>query len=52
MNVKGSIQVEKQNENFWSNVPKLTKKEYYRDLSDLGYDPLNQLPIGAEWGKF
>lgn len=38
----------KKNRNYWENVSPLTKEEYEKDIEDLGYDPLNQSPVGEE----
>lgn len=44
----GNVEIEKQKKNFWSKVPELTRNKYQQDLKDLGYDPLNQKPVGKE----
>lgn len=44
----GDITMRKQDKNFWDLAPAITEEQERQDIEDLGYDPLNQNPVGEE----
>lgn len=44
----GNLEIKKNVSDFWDEAPVMTEKEKKQELEDLGYDPLNQNPVGNE----
>lgn len=45
---EGGLIMKKQKKNFWDFAPAITAEQEKQDIEDLGYDPLNQTPLGEE----